>query len=373
MGWSWAGALQGAGRSAGDFLSALERDRNERERQREWTVGMERQTRLDDENRAERERNAARQAWLDALEAERNGYRPKADGSAGSVEMPIVLPPIAGFMGSGGSVSIPQRPSASSAGYDPSKWERVLGASEAERQAAAADEKKASEIDAIANLFQQAPTDPGARAQLQARGKDLPKRTTPVFGDPDYEAYQASQLKDFEKRQQIEARYRPPSPAATQMGEQRAFQREQSLQADYANDPTVKQAKAYASAYAGILAAAKSNDAQSNLALMYEAVKMRDPNAVREGELALQKSARSVPEWMRQYWNKAATGNVLSETERQQIVNWAGEKIHMQRSLVEPIQQRAGEAARRAGVDSAYVAPDPFAGINKRPKAWWEE
>lgn len=161
---------------------------------------------------------------------------------------------------------------------------------------------------------------------------------------------------------------RPQSERDTTTGDalnaQREYQRVQGLRDDYANNPTIKRAADYASAYQGIVAAAAESNPQSNLAMMYEAVKMRDPNAVREGELALQRNARSVPGWMYGYWEKAAKGNVLTPVERQQIVEWARQKIVEQDKVVRPIQSEFGAAARRFGVqaDSSFIAPSPFRG-----------
>jgi len=149
---------------------------------------------------------------------------------------------------------------------------------------------------------------------------------------------------------------------------QRDYTRTMGLRDDYANDPNIKRAKDYASAFQGIVAAAQDSNPQTNLAMMYEAVKMRDPNAVREGELALQRRARSVPGWLYGLWDKAAKGNVLTTTERQQIVAWAQEKVEQQRKLVVPVQTRFGEQARRFNVasDIEFIAPDPFAGVELR-------
>jgi hypothetical protein len=168
---------------------------------------------------------------------------------------------------------------------------------------------------------------------------------------------------------------RPPSERDTSVGDalnaQREFQRVQGLRDDYANNPTIKTAAAYASAYQGIVAASQSDDPQTSLAMMYEAVKMRDPNAVREGELALQRSARSVPQWMYGYWEKASKGNVLTPVEKQQILAWAKEKIVQQDRVVRPIQSEFGAAARRFGVqaDSSFIAPSPFAGTGLEQRA----
>ena len=160
-----------------------------------------------------------------------------------------------------------------------------------------------------------------------------------------------------------------PPPKDTSVGTalqgQRDYTRTMGLRDDFANDPNIRRAKDYASAFQGIVAAAQDSNPQTNLAMMYEAVKMRDPNAVREGELALQRRARSVPGWLYGLWDKAAKGNVLTTTERQQIVAWAREKIEQQRKLVVPVQARFSEQARRFKVESDidFITPDPFEGI----------
>jgi hypothetical protein len=161
---------------------------------------------------------------------------------------------------------------------------------------------------------------------------------------------------------------RPASERDASVGDalnaQREYQRVQGLRDDYANNPTIRRAADYASAYQGIVAASQSDDPQTSLAMMYEAVKMRDPNAVREGELALQRSARSVPQWMYGYWEKASKGNVLTPVEKRQILEWAKTKITEQDRIVRPIQSEFGAAARRFGVqaDSSFIAPSPFRG-----------
>jgi hypothetical protein len=154
------------------------------------------------------------------------------------------------------------------------------------------------------------------------------------------------------------------SPAAAMVQGQRAINNTNSLRDDFANEPTIKTAKAYASAYQGIQAAARDDNPQTSLAMMYEAVKMRDPNAVREGELGLQLRARGVPQWLDGFWSRAARGEILTDTERRQIVDWARTKLEEQNSVVQPIQQTYGSRLRQLGqtADSAFVAPSPFRG-----------
>jgi hypothetical protein len=137
-----------------------------------------------------------------------------------------------------------------------------------------------------------------------------------------------------------------------------------SLRSAYAQDVNVKRAQEYASAYQGIVAAGKSDDPQTNLAMMYEAVKMRDPNAVREGELGLQLRARGVPQWLMGTWERVAKGQILTDTERKQIHAWAKDKMVEQLKLVAPTRKRFADRAKAQGLEDAidYIAFDPADG-----------
>jgi hypothetical protein len=161
------------------------------------------------------------------------------------------------------------------------------------------------------------------------------------------------------------------SPSQVLAQGQRQNSNAMRMEQNYGNEENIKRGKEYASAFQGIKAAEKDSNPQTNLAMMYEAVKMRDPNAVREGELGLQLRARGVPQWVEGMWARAAKGNMLTDTERRQIVNWAKEKVTEQRKLVTPIQARYGAQLRGMGqaADSAFVAPDPFAGVDTGDRA----
>ena len=161
------------------------------------------------------------------------------------------------------------------------------------------------------------------------------------------------------------------TPAQVGAAEQRRSSNAMRMEQRYSSEPAVKRGADYASAYQGIVAAMKDDNPQTSLAMMYEAVKMRDPNAVREGELKLQMTARSIPDWLKATWRKAEKGIVLLPSERQQIANWAKEKVIEQQKLVRPIQSRFGAQLRGMGqaADSAFVSADPFAGIDLNERA----
>ncbi len=144
----------------------------------------------------------------------------------------------------------------------------------------------------------------------------------------------------------------------------RQLGREKSLADQYQNNPHVKQAYGVSEAAAQIRAAASQvNNPQGDLDIIYSVVKIRDPNSVvREGEIDLQRAARSLGTQVVQAWQKAAAGRMLTPAEREQIVGLVGVKENALRQQIAPVQKRFGEQSRKFGADSSFVAPDPFEG-----------
>lgn len=160
---------------------------------------------------------------------------------------------------------------------------------------------------------------------------------------------------------------RPPVERDKSIGDaleaNRQFQREQSLRQDFQQEPVVKQAGALASAVAQLRASAQQKTPQGDLNMLYGAVKLRDPNAVREGELALNNKARSANTQMFALWDRVASGRILTDEERQQVMDLVEQTIQEQTRLIQPIQRMFGEKSRMYGADSSFVARDPFEGV----------
>ena len=157
---------------------------------------------------------------------------------------------------------------------------------------------------------------------------------------------------------------RPTDERGSDANLTRTLQRESKLRDDYQTDPTVKNAYGLANAAAQIRAAAGSVDnPQGDLDIIYSVVKIRDPNSVvREGEIDLQRAARSLGTQVATAWQKAKSGRMLTPQERAQIVALVDVKVNAARGQIAPIQKTFGEQARRFGADSSYVAPSPFGG-----------
>jgi hypothetical protein len=86
-------------------------------------------------------------------------------------------------------------------------------------------------------------------------------------------------------------------------------------------------------AYGLVQAAAKDPSAAGDLSLIFAYMRTLDPNSVvREGEFATAQNAASVPDRVRNAYNKALSGERLNPEQRKDFVNNA-EKIYTQQKV----------------------------------------
>lgn len=158
------------------------------------------------------------------------------------------------------------------------------------------------------------------------------------------------------------------SPAQQGVKEQREFQRSQSLGHDYKQNPTVKGAYSVAQVVSGLKAGLSGDTPMDDLSVIYETVKLFDPNSVvREGEIKLFQSAASLPLQLRLMVDRWNSGKLLTPGMRAHIAMLLDRKMGESQRAIAPVQSEFGQQARRYGVeaDSAFIAPDPFKGIQR--------
>jgi hypothetical protein len=162
------------------------------------------------------------------------------------------------------------------------------------------------------------------------------------------------------------------APGRDAVAEQRRFNRESTLSKEYEANRVVKDARLVGEAVQAVLASAKQNTPASDIAMLYNVVKLLDPaSAVREGEINLQLAARSLGTRFTAAWTNATKGNVMTPQERNNIVAMLEPRVNGIRAQVAPIQQTFGRRAAMFGADSSAVAPDPLAGVSVgRPKGF---
>lgn len=159
------------------------------------------------------------------------------------------------------------------------------------------------------------------------------------------------------------------TPAQRDIAEQRQFSQSRQLGQDYKANPTVKNAYDLARVAGGIKAGLAGETPMDDLSLIYETVKLFDPNSVvREGEIKLFAQAQSLPlqlQLMVERWN---SGRMLTPGMRAHIAGLVDRKLSESERAVRPVQSEFGAQARRYGVerDSSFIAPDPFKGIQRR-------
>ena len=157
----------------------------------------------------------------------------------------------------------------------------------------------------------------------------------------------------------------PPKPTPRDpVTEQNMFARERGLRNDFQGEQAVKDASGVAGAATTIRGALTNPTPQGDLAAIYALVKLYDPGSVvREGEITLTQSAASLPEQVRRMYEGWTQGKKLTPQMRADLAAIADSIVTERQTQINPILQEYGRSARRWGVDSAAVAPNPLKGL----------
>lgn len=140
-----------------------------------------------------------------------------------------------------------------------------------------------------------------------------------------------------------------------------------SFQKDF-RDAT-KPSYARAAAYNAMLEASRDPSAKGDLTMVYSLVKAYDPESVvREGEIDLLNANRSVPDRIKGYAQRLATGQSLLPQERQDMLEQARTlsftDYKRSRNDIKAFRDNAG----RLGLDPELYAPDPYQGVDFGPR-----
>jgi len=117
-------------------------------------------------------------------------------------------------------------------------------------------------------------------------------------------------------------------------------------------------------AYQKIETAAKNPSPAGDIALVYGFMKVLDPGSVvREGEFATAQNAGSVPDSIRNMYNKALNGERLGEKVRTDFLQQARNLVESQRVMSKDLINRYTEVAKNYKLDPNQVVYDPFSRI----------
>lgn len=125
-----------------------------------------------------------------------------------------------------------------------------------------------------------------------------------------------------------------------------------------------KSDNAIAGAYKLMQRATENPSPQGDTTLLYSFFKVLDPEStVREGELDLVMSSRSIPDKYKAYAEKIATGQQLLPKEREDILTQARQMVVSKVPRADQEVAAYRENASRLGLDPQLYAPHPYAGI----------
>lgn len=167
-------------------------------------------------------------------------------------------------------------------------------------------------------------------------------------------------------RAQIEAAKAAARAANAQAGgitSQQKLTQVSQMRDDFQRDAPIASAQKLATVTNQLKAALAGESAMDDLSLVYETIKMFDPQTgVREGETTIFANSASLDERGRRLllnWNK---GRRLTASMRDDIRELVRRKELAAMALEKPVQARYGERLRRYGLeaDSAFVAPSAF-------------
>lgn len=141
-------------------------------------------------------------------------------------------------------------------------------------------------------------------------------------------------------------------------------------------------------AYQKIETAAKNPSPAGDIAMVYGFMKVLDPSSVvREGEFATAQNAGSVPDSVRNMYNKALSGERLNEKIRSDFLQQARNLVESQRIMSNDLISRYTDVAKNYKLDPNQVVYDPFkrvqtpeqiiggattTNIPKTRQEWWQ-
>lgn len=138
---------------------------------------------------------------------------------------------------------------------------------------------------------------------------------------------------------------------------------ETALRKEFGDLPEVKKFKQAAPAYKAVVEAAKINNPQADINLIYGLAKLYDPESVvREGEYDTIANSQAIPEWLKGQAQRLMGGGRLTAETKKQILQQAKIRYDSLDGDVKGAQGSYGEIAKRRGLDPANVFPSVGAG-----------
>lgn len=145
------------------------------------------------------------------------------------------------------------------------------------------------------------------------------------------------------------------------------FKLEDSMADDFRKE--ISKPQLVVQAHNGLKATAQRTDAASDIAFVYQYMKILDPTSVvREGEFATAQNAAGIPDRMRNAYNQALSGTRLNPKQRADMLGAAQRLAAEAEADIKTAAKRYQETARQRGLDlnsvtPGYYTPEPEAPV----------
>jgi hypothetical protein len=158
-----------------------------------------------------------------------------------------------------------------------------------------------------------------------------------------------------------------PDRFTPKLEDQSKISRDQTknLQGLFTNNAIVKDFNMASTQFGKLTASAKQESAAGDMSMIFTYMKILDPTSVvREGEQATAKSAGGVPDRVWNAYNKAVSGEKLTETQRADFVGTASKLYNANIKQYDAFKDSFGSSIEQYGLDSSQV----FLSGDLRPK-----
>jgi hypothetical protein len=139
------------------------------------------------------------------------------------------------------------------------------------------------------------------------------------------------------------------------------YKKSDDLKQSYNNNSVTKNTNDVRTAYEKVKIAADEPSAAGDLSLIFGYMKMLDPGStVREGEFANAQNSAGVPDQIRNYWNRALSGERLNENQRTDFISQAKNVYKAQLKSQKVIDDQFKNFAKQWNIDTKSIIPEKY-------------
>jgi hypothetical protein len=171
----------------------------------------------------------------------------------------------------------------------------------------------------------------------------------------------ASKLASTEKTKAETALLGKPKAEDLAKRNEQDYKKSDDLKQSYNNNSVTKNTNDVRTSYEKVKIASEEPSAAGDLSLIFGYMKMLDPGStVREGEFANAQNSAGVPDQIRNYWNRALSGERLNESQRGDFISQAKNVYKAQLKSQKVIDDQFKNFAKQWKIDTKSIIPEKY-------------